>query len=94
MHPNPITKGIGTLYISDGVTVKEIKPTEESTYIGADFADGKDETIATFSNGKTTLSAKLTHKEFYYKRKGKRYVRYSEVKDGISEKIWRKLIGE
>lgn len=93
MHTGPIL-GAGKLYISDGENFKEVGPTENLTYVGIDYADGKDETITTFSNGETTLSAKLTHKEFYYKRKGKRHVRYYKIKDGISEKIWRKLLGE
>ena len=80
---------LGKLYISDGENFKEVGPTKEVTLTydnGRNFFEVTKEDL--------TLSAKLTHKEFYYKRKGKRYVRYYEIKDGISEKIWRKLIGE
>lgn len=89
MHPNPTTKGIGTLYISDEEDFKEVKSTNEFR-----VAYNRENKLADVKTDELTLSAKLTHKEFYYKRKGKRYVRYSEVKDGIDEKIWRKLLGE
>ena len=88
MHTRPILE-VGKLYISDGVYFKEVGPTKEVTLTydnGRKFSEVTKEDL--------TLSAKLTHKEFYYKRKGKRYVRYYEIKDGIDEKIWRKLLGE
>ena len=89
MHPSPTTKGIWSLYISDGEDLKEVKSTNEFR-----VAYNRENKLADVKADELTLSAKLTHKEFYYKRKGKRYVRYYEIKDGIDEKIWRKLIGE
>ena len=87
------TLGKGTFYISDGDTFKEIGKTTDSMCIGVDFGDGNDECVQCIKNGEATLTLKTTYKEFYYKRKGKRHIRYYKTKNGFDPKILRKLLG-
>lgn len=85
--------GLSTLYVSDGETFKEFDGTPKEMVVGIDYANGKDEYIETIINGEMTLTLKPTHKEWFKKKKGNRYVRSYKLKEGMDLKVFNKLFG-
>ena len=96
MHPG-IKLNDGKIYAkgvdgkhSEVVIVDEFIGTASIEPMEGEFTYGNSKVL---EDATTTISLPLTHKEWYKKRKGKRWVNYFVTKPGMNPRLWGELLG-